>query len=170
MTLRASQALLFGFLAWVVSPRLRMYRSALFLSATVVFNLLTPNGRILARIAGLEITNGALLIGVSKAATLGGLLFASRIMVDRRLHLPGTMGSLIAKTIAYLNRLMDARTGFSLRSPVLSIDRALEAAASTDFEPAADCNNTTTTVLGVVCASALIVLCGLAVLGGYLKG
>jgi hypothetical protein len=80
------------------------------------------------------------------------------------------MGSLIAKTIAYLNRLMDARTGFSLRSPVLSIDRALEAAASTDFEPAADCNNTTTTVLGVVCASALIVLCGLAVLGGYLKG
>ena len=169
VTLRAAQALVFAFLAWTVSPRLRLYRSAMFLSATVAFNLLTPSGRVLARIAGLEVTNGALLVGVGKAATLGGLLFVSRLMVDRRLRLPGTVGSLIATTIAYLNRLMDARTGFSLRSPVLSIDRALEAATSTYTEPDPNCSKATTTVLGVACTSALIGVCGVAVVWGYLR-
>ena len=97
----------------------------LFLGVAVLFNLLTPAGRVLLRIGGVAVTEGALTVGAGKAASLGGLMFLSRLMVDSRLRLPGAAGALLASSLAFLARLMDGRVRFDLRHPARSLDRAL---------------------------------------------
>ena len=172
LLLRAAQGLIFALIAWLVQPRLRLRRTASFLAATVLFNLLTPAGRVLFRVAGGAVTEGALLVGAGKAVSLGGLLFLSRLMVDPRLRLPGTAGALLGATLTYLARLMDGRAGFRLRSPVQSLDRALEAAAASRPDPDPDPGRVAgvTTTAGAVCAVILVALCGCSVLWGRLRG
>ena len=200
LLLRGAQAAAFAALAWLVQPRLRLRRTAAFLAATVVFNLLTPAGRVLLRVGGVAITEGALMVGAGKAAGLGGLLFVSRLMVDPRLRLPGTAGALFGSTMAYLARLMDNRVRFRLRSPIRSLDRALLAAQTGPAdpepprapecgrgpepghapepprrpdalpEPAARRGSGATTPAGAACVAAVLVLCGCAVAWGRLRG
>ncbi len=169
LLLRAAQALAFAALAWLVQPRLRLRRTVVFLAATVAFNLLSPTGRVLLRIGGLAVTEGALLVGARKAASLGGLLFLSRLVVDSRLRLPGTAGALLASSLAFLARLMDDRVRFDLRNPVRSLDRALLAARNDAHEPA-PAGGGTTTRPGRTCVVGLLVLCGCAVVWGRLRG
>lgn len=170
LLLRGVQAFVFASIAWLVQPGLRLRRTVLFLAATVLFNLVTPAGRVLFRVTGAAITEGALLVGSGKAVTLGGLLFISRLMVDPRLRLPGTAGALLGTTMTYLSRLMDGRAGFRFRSPVQSLDRALEAVAASPVETGTARASGTTTTAGLVCAVVLIALCGGAVLWGQLRG
>ena len=112
LMLRGAQALIFAALAWLVQPRLRLRRTMLFLGVTVAFNLLTPAGRVLLRIGGVAVTEGALTVGAGKAASLGGLMFLSRLMVDSRLRLPGAAGALLASSLAFLARLVDGPCAF----------------------------------------------------------
>lgn len=188
LLLRGAQAAAFAALAWLVQPRLRLRRTAAFLAATVVFNLLTPAGRVLLRVGGVAITEGALMVGAGKAAGLGGLLFVSRLMVDPRLRLPGAAGALFGSTMAYLARLMDNRVRFRLRSPIRSLDRALLAAQTgpSGSEPRRDSESGrrgaepppepavrrggATTPAGAACVAAVLVLCGCAVAWGRLRG
>lgn len=170
LALRSAQALVFACIAWLVYPRLRLRRTALFLAVTIFFNLLTPAGKVLVRVAGVAVTEGALMVGAGKAASLGGLLFLSRLMVDRRLRLPGTAGALIAATMTYLSRLMDTRTEFRLRNPVQSLDRVLEAVSGSNSDPDADHGEGITTSVGAACAVAVVALCGCAVVWGQVRG
>ena len=182
LLLRCGQAAALAALAWLVQPRLRLRRTAAFLAATVVFNLLTPAGRVLLRVGGVAITEGALMVGVGKAAGLGGLLFVSRLMVDPRLRLPGAAGALFGACMAYLTRLMDNRVRFRLRSPIRSLDRALLAAHGEGSEPgsqreraprrdpAPPAGGGATTTAGAACVAAVLVICGSAVAWGRLRG
>lgn len=170
LLLRGAQALAFASLAWLVQPRLRLRRTIVFLAATVAFNLLTPAGRVLLQIGGVVVTEGALMVGAGKAASLGGLLFLSRLMVDPRLRLPGTAGALISSTMTFLARLMEERVRFRLRSPVRSLDQALLAAGSAPHEAVRVRRAGSTTMMGTACAVAVLVLCGCAVVWGRLRG
>lgn len=170
LMLRGAQAFICSVLAWLVQPRLRLRRTAVFLAATVVFNLLTPAGRVLLRIGGVAVTEGALMVGAGKAASLGGLLFVSRLMVDSRLRLPGPAGALFGASMAYLARLMDDRVRFRLHSPIRSLDQALLDARSGPREPAPAGGAGVTTVAGAACVVVLLVLCGCAVVWGRLRG
>ena len=170
LLLRGAQALGLAAVAWLVQPRLRLRRTVLFLVATVAFNLLTPAGRVLLQIDEIVVPEGALMVGAGKAASLGGLLFLSRLTVDSRLRLPGAPGELISSTMTFLARLMDDRVRFRLRSPVRSLDQALLAARIAQHEPARGQGAGTTTVAGASCAVAMIVLCGCAVIWARARG
>ena len=170
LILRGAQALACAVLAWLVQPRLRLRRTAVFLAATVVFNLFTPAGRVLLRVGGFAVTEGALLVGAGKAASLGGLLFVSRLMVDSRLRLPGAAGALLGSSMTYLARLMDDRSRFRLRNPIRSLDQALLAARSGPREPEPARGAGATTMVGAACVAAVLVLCGCAVAWGRLRG
>lgn len=170
LMLRGAQAFAFSVLAWLVQPKLRMRRTAVFLAATVVFNVLTPAGRVLLRIGGVAVTEGALMVGAGKAASLGGLLFVSRLMVDSRLRLPGPAGALLGACMTYLARLMDGRVRFRLHSPIRSLDQALLDARSGPREPAPARGAGVTTAVGAACVVALLILCGCAVVWGRLRG
>lgn len=171
LALRGALALTFAALAWLTQPRLRLRRTVVFLTVTVAFNLLTPAGRVLVRIGGFAVTEGALTVGAGKAASLGGLLFLSRLMVDPRLRLPGAAGALLSSSLAFLARLMDDRMRFDLRRPVRSLDQALLAARdAVPDAPSAGGGAGTTTLLGGVCVAALLALSGCALAWGRLRG
>lgn len=171
LVLRGAQAFIFAALAWLVQPRLRLRRTALFLAVTVAFNLLSPTGRVLLWIGGFAVTEGALIVGAGKAASLGGLLFLSRLMVDSRLRLPGAAGALLASSLTFLAHLMDDRVRFDLRRPVRSLDQALLSARDAALRPAATGGGAgKTTVLGRACVAAVLVLSGCAFVWGRLRG
>ena len=170
LILRGMQALGLGIVAWVVQPRLRLRRTIIFLVATVAFNLLTPSGKVLLRLGQISITEGALMIGLGKAVSLGGLLFLSRLMVDLRLRIPGRLGELITLTMTFLTRLMDDRVHFRLRSPIVSLDQALLAAKIDQDEQVKEKNSGKTTVAGAAWVVAIMVICGFAVTWGQIRG
>jgi len=125
---KAAQALLFFALAAWAHPR-GWWRagltSLLFLAATAVVNLAVPLGRVLWRVGPWRITQGALESGLAKGLTLVGLAYLSRFCVRPDLRLPGIAGRYVARTLFYLNRLLEARPALSLTRLADSLDRVL---------------------------------------------
>ena len=125
---KAAQALLFFALAAWGRPR-GWWRAGLasliFLSVTVAVNLAVPLGRVLWRVGPWQITQGALESGLAKGLTLVGLAYLSRFCVRPDLRLPGTAGRYAARTLFYLNRLLELRRTLSLSRLADSLDRVL---------------------------------------------
>ncbi len=126
---KAAQALLFfGLAAWA-RPR-GWWRAGLaslvFLAATVAVNLAVPLGRVIGRVGPWSITQGALESGLAKGLTLVGLVYLSRFCVRPDLRLPGTAGRYVARTLFYLNRLLELRARLSLARLADSLDEVLE--------------------------------------------
>jgi hypothetical protein len=125
---KAAQALLFFVLAAWVRPR-GWWRAGLaslvFLAATVVVNLAVPLGRVLWRVGPWRITQGALESGLAKGLTLVGLVYLSRFCVRPDLRLPGAAGRYVARTLFYLNRLLELRRTLTLTRLAGSLDRVL---------------------------------------------
>lgn len=95
----------------------------LIMSASIIlFNLLTPFGKILAEPFGLRITEGALLLGIKKALTIEGMIFISRWMLQTKITLPGKAGILISQTFLILRHLTDRKSRFNPKEPIRSID------------------------------------------------
>ena len=129
LEVKAVQLLLLFALAWRADPA-RIARSALgsllFLVVTVLVNLATPLGRVLARIGPLAVTEEALQGGLAKALTLVALIYLSRFFIRRSLVLPGAPGRYVGGTFQYLNRLLELRSRIRLRHLVADLDRAFE--------------------------------------------
>ncbi len=126
---KGAQALLFFALAAWARPR-GWWRAGLaslvFLAATVAVNLAVPLGRVLWRVGPWRITQGALESGLAKGLTLVGLAYLSRFCVRPDLRLPGTAGRYVARTLFYLNRLLELRARLSLARLADSLDAVLE--------------------------------------------
>jgi hypothetical protein len=111
LDVKAVQAVLFFVLAATSrgSRSLRLLLTALtLLGSTVLFNLITPVGRVLVEVGPIVVTHGALTGGLFKGLTLVGLMLLSRFAVRRSVTLPGRLGLYISTTLLYLNRLLDA--------------------------------------------------------------
>jgi hypothetical protein len=126
---KGAQALLFFALAAWARPR-GWWRAGLaslvFLAATVAVNLAVPLGRVLWRVGPWRITQGALDSGLAKGLTLVGLAYLSRFCVRPELRLPGAAGRYVARTLFYLNRLLESRRSLSLSRLADSLDAVLE--------------------------------------------
>ncbi len=126
---KAAQALLFFALAAWARPR-GWWRAGLaslvFLATTVAVNLAVPLGRVLWRVGPWRITQGAMESGLAKGLTLVGLAYLSRICVRPDLRLPGAAGRYVARTLFYLNRLLELRGRLSLARLADSLDAVLE--------------------------------------------
>jgi heptaprenyl diphosphate synthase len=92
----------------------------------VAVNLAVPLGRVLWRLGPWRITQGALESGLAKGLTLVGLAYLSRLCVRPELRLPGAAGRYVARTLFYLNRLLELRVRLSLARLGDSLDRVLE--------------------------------------------
>ncbi len=154
---KAAQALLFfGLAAWA-RPR-GWWRAGLaslvFLAATVAVNLAVPLGRVIWRVGPWRITQGALDSGLAKGLTLVGLAYLSRFCVRPELRLPGAAGRYVARTLFYLNRLLELRARLSLARLSDTLDALLESLWSQS--PAGAAARTRFSVAG------LAVLAGLA--------
>jgi hypothetical protein len=126
---KAAQALLFFALAAWGRPR-GWWRAGLasliFLAVTVAVNLAVPLGRVLWRLGPWSLTQGALEGGLAKGLTLVGLAYLSRFSVRPDLRLPGAVGRYVARTLFYLNRLLELRRTLSFSRLSDSLDEVLE--------------------------------------------
>jgi len=109
LIVKAAQTVLFLILALLsasVAKRRLFVGSIVFMTTTIVVNLFSPVGRVILRIGPLTITRGALVVGLSKATTLGCLLYLSRFCIRPSVRLPGTLGRYVSETFTYLNMLL----------------------------------------------------------------
>jgi hypothetical protein len=109
LIVKTAQTVVFLILALLsvsVAKRRLFIGSIIFMTTTIVVNLFSPVGRVMLRIGPLAVTRGALVVGLSKATTLGCLLYLSRFCIRPSVRLPGTLGRYVSETFAYLNKLL----------------------------------------------------------------
>jgi hypothetical protein len=129
LVVKVAQVFLFQALALTVvreGRRRLLIGSLIFVGTTIVVNLFSPAGRVVAAIGPLRITRGALHLGVAKATTLASLLYVSRICVRPSVRLPGAAGRYVSETFSYLGKLLSRRTRISRRNLVKSLDEQFE--------------------------------------------
>jgi len=104
---RLAQMVFFMLFAALTGKRVRLLPPLFILLSVVAVNLFSPNGRVLFSLWRLDITYGALRLGLLKGALLVGLVYVSRVSVGPDLRLPGYFGALILKTFAYFEKLTE---------------------------------------------------------------
>ena len=86
-----------------------IWGSLIFFLTTLVFNLLSPLGRVIVKIGPFIITEGALVSGLSKGFTVLSLVYLSRFCVRNSIILTGAVGRYLSKTLFYLNCLVQEK-------------------------------------------------------------
>lgn len=95
----------------------------LFLSILII-NILYPFGEVLYEIGPITITKDSLLVGISRASLLMGLIYLSRNMSLEKLSIPGEIGLIIKDVFYYFNKFTSGqRVGF--RTFIQDIDHKL---------------------------------------------
>jgi heptaprenyl diphosphate synthase len=134
MEVRVAQFLFFCLLACVFGKKINLFTTLLFTSGIVFFHLLAPFGKVLAVIGPLRITQGGLYAGIDKAITVSGLVILSRACVKSDLRLPGTIGSLLGKSLRILE-LMRERMGMIKYPHIISgLDKIMLEMEAADFD------------------------------------
>lgn len=92
-----------------------------FLSVTVM-NLLSPYGEVLITLGRFPITLFALQAGLHKAFTFIGLIYLSKLAITKRTPLPGTLGTLIARTFLYFEEMAEEWKQIRERKLLIKLD------------------------------------------------
>ena len=111
MPVRCAQMVLFMVLAGMMGRRVRLIPPAVMLLSVVIANLFSPNGRVLFSVWRVDVTFGALRLGLLKGSLLVGLIYVSRVSVGPGLKIPGYFGALLLKAFAYFEALTEKWPG-----------------------------------------------------------
>ena len=84
--------------------------------------ILTPSGKVLFSIGRLKITDGSLVKGLSRAASLSAMLFASQSFINKSFVLPGKIGNITGQVLENFDRLSEIRIVFKKGSVIKNID------------------------------------------------
>lgn len=125
LAVRVGQVALFAVLAVLSGKRLRWLYFVVMVVSITGFNLLTPFGRVIARIGPLAVTDGALEQGLLKGFAIVGLVFVSLFAVRADLMLPGRFGGLVARLFFYFERILETRRRVVPSRLVASLDEIL---------------------------------------------
>lgn len=123
--IRTGMVLLFIILSCLAGKRFRLLPNLLISAGIIFINLLTPLGRVIYKIGGFYITEGALRAGVMKALLLIGLIYLSRFSVSKGLKLPGKIGGLIGRVFYYFEEITARRGGFNRKNLFVYLDELL---------------------------------------------
>jgi hypothetical protein len=129
LIIKAAQTFVFLVLALLsvsVAKRRLFIGGLVFMTATIVVNLFSPVGQVILRIGPVTITRGALIVGLSKATTLGCLLYLSRFCIRPSVRLPGMLGRYVSETFAYLSKLLARRRKLSRKNLVQRLDEIFD--------------------------------------------
>ena len=126
LVIKTLQILTMLFLCIVSKKQLSIVWSSLFFILTVIFNLLSPFGKIIVKVTVFPVTQGALFLGFNKGLNLLGLLYISRFSVRTDYVFPGSIGRSITKMFFYLHCLLELRNIFNIKDAVGSLDRLFQ--------------------------------------------
>ena len=107
LIVRCGQMVFFMAFARFAGKRVRLLPPAVMLLSVVVANIFFPNGRVLFSVWRIDVTLGALRLGLMKGSLLIGLIYVSRVSVGLELKIPGRLGALFLKTFAYFEELTE---------------------------------------------------------------
>lgn len=122
---RAAQFLGFWFLCWLAGKKNNPLITLLIIAGIVGFNLIIPYGKIIFGIGNFNITYGALMTGIQRAATLEGLIMLSRLTVRRDLRLPGRFGELIGESFRLFAQITDSKPHITVKNLMADIDQLM---------------------------------------------
>lgn len=89
------------------------------------FNLLSPWGRVLFTFGPLNVTEGALVSGLSKGITFTGLILISLISIKKGLTIPGKLGGLIGNVFYYFERIFEQKHRLKRHDLIGTLDEIL---------------------------------------------
>jgi len=119
---RVCQAALFGLLVTASGKKARPLPMLITSVTIIACNLLVPFGRVIAEWGSFRLTEGALLAGIERAATLEGLILLSRATIRSDLRLPGGFGGLLAESFRIFESISERKGTFDRKDPIGSID------------------------------------------------
>lgn len=122
---RAAQCLGFWFLCWLAGKRNNSLVTITVIVTIIAFNLIIPYGKVLFVIGAFKITEGALMTGVQRAATLEGLIMLSRLAIRKDLRIPGTFGQIIGESFSIFTKITESRPRITRKSLLGDIDTLL---------------------------------------------
>jgi heptaprenyl diphosphate synthase len=102
-----------------------IFYTVVFFVVIAAFNMLVPYGRVIYEIGAFRLTEGALLQGIEKAATVEGLVMLSRVTISPRFGLPGRAGALLSEAFLLLPRLLEKKKSIHAKTFIEDVDRAL---------------------------------------------
>ena len=79
------------------------------LISVVICSLLQPSGKVLWTLGKLEITQGALEGGLRRGLVVIGTVFLSKIAVSPKLVVPGKIGKIIGRILAYFQQFAEIK-------------------------------------------------------------
>jgi heptaprenyl diphosphate synthase len=95
---RVVQILLFWAFAMFIGRKNNVLVMFLVISGVILFNLLVPYGQVLWSFGVFRLTEGALLMGIRRAATVQGLFMLSKACISGDLYIPGRLGAIISES------------------------------------------------------------------------
>jgi heptaprenyl diphosphate synthase len=122
---RIIQFLLFWLFSWLSGKKQRPLLTIVVLISVTAFNLLVPYGMLLFSVGSFRVTEGALLAGLHRAATLEALIMLSGAVIRRDLRLPGALGALIGESFKLFSLLSERRQLFDKKDILGSLDRLM---------------------------------------------
>ena len=131
----------------------------LFIVTTIiVFNLIIPYGKVLFTVGIFKITEGALMTGIQRAATLEGLIMLSRLTVRRDLKLPGSFGELIGESFRLFALITESKPRITVKNLMADIDRLMLDLSENEAPRQAETPGTKTRLAGYAVLAAVVIL------------
>ena len=154
---RVIQFLFFWFLCWLAGKKNNPVITMLVILGIVVINLLVPYGRVLFSTGILNVSSGALEMGIKRAVTLEGLIMLSRISVRQDLKIPGAFGQLLGESLQMFSAIMSKKLRLTGKNIIVEIDNLmLELSKEELQEPPAQ--ETRTKPTGYIVLIAVIII------------
>ena len=123
--LRVVQFLFFWLLCQFTGIKNNPFITILVFLGIVSFNLIMPYGRVLYSIGTFNVTLGALMMGIHRAATLSGLIMLSRLSIRPDLKIPGGFGTLVGESFRYFALIMNSKKRITRKNLMADIDRIM---------------------------------------------
>ena len=120
IAMKAGMFVLFAVAAHFAGKRLSFVTTIVVSAGIIIFNLLVPSGRVLARLGPIVITQFALTDGIMKALTFEGLMLLSKASIMQGLKLPGKLGGIVSSAFLYYDRIIEYKG--RIRAATLSAD------------------------------------------------
>ena len=116
---------LFAFLVFIKKRVLKILPSVLLIFFVVFFSLFSPHGKILFSFGKLNITLGALNLGLVKAGRLCGFVFVSQFLISKNIFFNGRVGRFFSNVMSYFSKLTETKFRLTKENFIFQIDSRL---------------------------------------------
>ena len=117
--------LFFALLGFIKKRTLKILPSMFLIFFVVLFSLFSPHGKILFTFGNLNITLGALILGLVKGGRLCGFVFVSQFLILKNIFFPGRVGNFFSNVMSYFSKLTETKIRLTKENFISQIDSRL---------------------------------------------